>query len=409
MSLNADFRQIVLEAQKQILSQFVEEKLHDYGIDGDEPLACAIAEYILSGAKGKFKWNDEKYSHVRLHFTDEDCDEILRRVKYFSKNELSPAIQVAVTESAKVVVKELENYWPEQKIFERHDLQAFRDRLELRWFKGLDPLRMLLTCAREISEKFEDAFVRSRAKRGKLCREVLILLHKRACQTTMEIITLLESGLADGALARWRTLYEIWVIAALIEKFGDDIAQRYFDHDAVVMKRYMDNELKYHSHESKPPISKKMQKEINRDFKVVVDRYETGFDSNYGWASHHLGCKNPTFQKLEEEVLQSSMVPTYKLASLKVHAGVAGLIRSLGDLTGEHVTLIGASNAGLEEPAVNTAFTLTQITSLLYGKSQKIENTLELATLCLLRDKAMVECTKVARKLEKEEKQLVDN
>ncbi|MCY4419780.1 MAG: DUF5677 domain-containing protein [Gammaproteobacteria bacterium] len=409
MNLNSYFRQIVLESQKHILSQFIEEKLRDYGIENDEPLVCAIAEHILSGSEGSYKWDDEKYGDVKLIFTNEDIEEILQRLKSFSKNELPTALEAAVTESAGIVVKELDNNWPEQKIFERHDLQVFRDRLELRWHKGLDPLRMLLTCAREISEKFETAFMKSKAKRGIICREVLILLHKRACQTTMEAITLLENGLADGALARWRTLYEIWVIAALIEKHGDDIAQRYLDHDAVAMKRYMDNELKYHNNASKPPISKKIQMEINRDFKTVVDKYGKRFSSNYGWASYHLAQKDPKFQMLEEAIQQNSLPPTYKWASLKVHAGVAGLVRSLGDLTGEHVTLIGASNAGLEEPTINTAITLTQITSLLYGKSRKIENMIELAVLCILCDRVQVECTKATRKLEKDESKLVDD
>ena len=409
MNLNMNFSQIVLESKQYIISQFIEEKLHEHGIDNDKPLVCAITEHILSGCKEKFTWDDGKCGDGRLLFTEEDFDEILRRVKSFTKNELPPAIQAAVTDSAEIVAKELIRSWPEQKIFERHDLQAFRDRLELRWFKGLDLLRMLLKCSREISEKFEIAFVRSKAKKGIVCREALILLHKRACQTTMEVITLLENGLADGALARWRTLYEIQVIATLIEKHGDGIAQRYFDHDVVAMKRYMDNELKYYSNASKPPVSKKIQREINKEFEVVTARYGTRFNSHYGWASYHLNQKKPTFQNLEEAVQQNSMPPTYKQASLKVHAGVAGLVRSLGDLTGEHVTLIGASNAGLEEPAINTAISLTQMTSLLYGKSKKIESMIELATLWVLSNKVLVECTKAARKLERDERQLVND
>ena len=164
----------------------IEEKLADLGIHNDEPLANALAEYILSGSKDKFQWDNDKYCDVKLSFTKEDIDEIQRRVKYFLKNELPSVAQEGVTEGAKIVTKRLTEEWPKQKIHEKNSMQGFRDRLDLRWHKGLDPLRMLLTCAREISGMFACSLERSKAKRGIARRRVLMLLHMRACQTTME-------------------------------------------------------------------------------------------------------------------------------------------------------------------------------------------------------------------------------
>src|SRR5260370_35431821 len=68
-------------------------------------------------------------------------------------------------------------------------------------------------------------------------KTLLIRLLVRGCQVTDEIICLLENGFADGAMARWRTLHEIAVVAAVISQHGEDIAERYVDHQAVWSKR----------------------------------------------------------------------------------------------------------------------------------------------------------------------------
>ena len=409
MNLNSYLLLLIKDIPKFALAQVVKDKLHDCGIDDDEQLATAIAEHLLSGSNEKFQWDNDEYSNVTLTFTDKDFDKIERFVDSKLKETLPSAIQEAVNKGAEILIERLTTDWPEQIIYERNELQAFRERLNLRWCKGLDPLRMLLTCSREICGKFTNALLRSKAKKGIVRRKVLILLHMRACQTTMEIITLLENGLADGALARWRTLYELGVVARLIYIYGDDIAQRYLDHDEVAMKQSMDNELKFYNSASRSPISKKEQKEINGNFDAVITRYGKEFGSNYGWASHHLRIKKPTFQQLEIAATREFLPPTYKWASFKIHAGVAGLLRNLGNITEELVTLAGASNAGLEEPAVYTAYTLTEITSLLYGNSKKLENMIELTALCNLRDQVMKECTKAARKLEIDERQLSED
>jgi hypothetical protein len=49
-----------------------------------------------------------------------------------------------------------------------------------------------------------------------------------------------------------------------------------------------------------------------------------------------------------------------------VHAGQHGIYSKLGQLGNSEVLLAGASNAGLVEPAHNTALTLVQITSHLF-------------------------------------------
>jgi len=78
---------------------------------------------------------------------------------------------------------------------------------------------------------------KSKSKRHAYRRFVLTRLHVRACQVSDEVITLLENGFADGAMARWRTLHELGVVATLIADGDERLAERYIHHDAVDVKR----------------------------------------------------------------------------------------------------------------------------------------------------------------------------
>src|SRR2546427_402558 len=86
------------------------------------------------------------------------------------------------------------------------------------------------------SSKTED-LIRSNAKKNRYKNEVIHQLYGRACRTMSEIERLLSGGYADGALARWRTLHEIYIISEIISSGNDDLAERYLAHEIVENRR----------------------------------------------------------------------------------------------------------------------------------------------------------------------------
>lgn len=52
-------------------------------------------------------------------------------------------------------------------------------------------------------------------------------MHGRACQIFLEIFHLMRLGFADGAYARWRSMYELCCCADFIRHHGEKIAERY--------------------------------------------------------------------------------------------------------------------------------------------------------------------------------------
>src|ERR1039458_2598896 len=98
---------------------------------------------------------------------------------------------------------------------------------------------MLLTMSREWCHEANERESARKKNIEEKVRGLLIRFLVRSCQVTDEIICLLENGFADGAMARWRTLHEIGVVAAVISKHGEEIAKRYVAHQAVESERAM--------------------------------------------------------------------------------------------------------------------------------------------------------------------------
>jgi len=57
---------------------------------------------------------------------------------------------------------------------------------------------------------------------------VLGELYARACQEYLEIIYMVKGGFADGAYARWRSLYELSVISEFIRNNDEKVAKAYY-------------------------------------------------------------------------------------------------------------------------------------------------------------------------------------
>src|SRR5260370_36714366 len=101
---------------------------------------------------------------------------------------------------------------------------------------------MMLTMSRELGDSVNREIRQSPdASSRRHLIDVLARSHARACQIVEEILCLLECGLSDGAMARWRTLHEVAVVASFVATHGEDLAERYVSHQAVESKRAADD------------------------------------------------------------------------------------------------------------------------------------------------------------------------
>ncbi len=370
------------------LEKLIAKRLRDQGITAPKSLPGKISKHILNGNGEPFSYRGGKHAgNVTLALKESDADEVLQAIKDFCDRQLPKMFPVITGRVSKAVLKDLQSRWASEHALQETDVSEFRARLESRWGEGLGQLRMLLTMAREWGEW---AYTRHRSQKTStkvLLKDILIRLHVRACQVTDEIICLLENGFADGAMARWRTLHEIGVVAAVLSQHGEGIAGRYLDHQAIESKRAMNKYANCCAPLGYKPLPAREVNKITKAYKATVAKYGKDFDADYGWATLHLKKNRVTFADLEAEAGRAEMRAHYQMGNDNVHAGVKSMFIRLGLLDNyDEGLLAGRSNGGLMEPGQNAAHTLTQISAIVCFSETNMDDLVVAEMMSMLRD-----------------------
>lgn len=261
---------------------------------------------------------------------------------------------------------------------------GFEERLLKFWRVPIATLDLFITTAQQVGSDINTS-ERPRAAREKdIVFDALTRLHARACLIAQEALSLIKTGFADGANARWRTLHELVVVATFIGEHGNEVAKRYLLHQHVDSYR---GAIQFNNHNRKLGYRKIPSREIAR-MKAVVDKligqFGVDFKNEYGWASVALGKKNPRFVEIESSLKMDHLRPYYKMASHSVHAGPKGVFFSLGLMDNTEILLAGPSNNGFTDPAQNVALSLLQITLSLLVLNPNIDSLAWMQTLTRL-------------------------
>jgi len=370
-----------------LLEHQIAKKLKQQGMNAPKGLSQRMAEHVLSGSAEPFvSPRAPRGKKVNLTITDSDFKEVIEGLDRFYEEQIPSLIPSIAGKISRNVLRDLKSRWPNENSLQEADIVAFRARMEGRWGKPLGQLRMLLTMSREWCQNISVRESRRRKHKNKPSRKLLIRLLVRACQVTDEILCLLENGFADGAMARWGTLHEIAVVAAIILQHGDDIAERYIAHQAIESKRGMDKYIACSPQLGYKPLSARAQAKIVKAYDQAIAKYGKNFKYEYGWAAFHLKKCKPTFIDLEEAAGRAEMRSHYQMSNDNIHAGIKSMYVRLGLLGDYDGLLAGRSNAGLTEPGQNAAHTLTQLSVLVCSSEPIFDDYVIADILMTLRD-----------------------
>ncbi|MBI5000333.1 MAG: hypothetical protein HZB92_02240 [Euryarchaeota archaeon] len=292
---------------------------------------------------------------------------------------ISKITKKAIHEGGSKLLDELKHDAP--RILKEHQLirRNFEKRLYDIWKKPLDLLGMFIVMSHETGETFNKKFRPVAVKENDFIFEVLIRLHGRACLTAYEIHTLLRSGYASGAHARWRTLHEIAVTSHLIKMHDKELAERYLLHEIIESYKAL-NELKTHERKlDTEPITQDELDKLNKMRDELCRKYGKPFSGNYGWASRVVNTNRkdghgPSFVDIEKAVGLNHLRPYYRMASHPTHANPKGIRFNLGIISSKDLILSGPSNAGLADPGQNAAISLYHVNVALLTSKPSIEN-----------------------------------
>jgi hypothetical protein len=395
---------VIASVPRLTLEKLIAKKLRRQGAKFAKSLPRKLAEHMLSGSEEPFQFRGRTQPEdISLSFDEAEGEEITRAVDHFLNVDLPALVDDFAVRIAKQTLRDLKGRWPEEQRLQQADISGFRTRMEETWGVPLAKLRMLLTIVREWCGEAHQAANQAVPPAQSRLMKLMVRFLVRSCQVTDEVICLLENGFADGAMARWRTLHEIGVVAAFIGKYGADVADRYAAHQAVESRRAMRKYNDCYKDLGYRRLGARAEKRIEKRFQAAIGQYGASFKGDYGWAAHHLKKSHATFADLEADVGYGWMRAHYQMGNDNVHAGVKSMYARLGLLTDYDSLLAGRSNAGLTDPAQNAAHTLTQI-AVLVCLSPKLDDIVAGNIIQGLRDEIPDSFWKADRRLRRKHK-----
>lgn len=257
-------------------------------------------------------------------------------INKFSEQRIENVLSETTEAIAADVIETMKSTMYERVLEERSNTEEFKTHNSQIWEKGFIASEGMYIIALEAGSdisKYISTLPKEKAKDKMFRYCVLGELYGRACQQYLEIVYLVEGGFADGAYARWRSLFELSVISEFIRNSDEGVAEAYH-------------------------------------------RASFTDDGRFGWAGSapcFAGWKNPdkiTFEKIKEQCSMSTDAwnNQYRLANKVVHATPQGTFDRLGVPSGPRkFTPAGHSDYGLASPAVNAAISLSMIAADYFG------------------------------------------
>jgi hypothetical protein len=405
-TLQQAFDKVVRSLPYQYIENLIDRKLKDRGIKVSRRERNKLRAFLESGRLDSFQcrsWVWWKNREITIHLTEEDINNFERQSRLFLENDLPTIIHETKDNVANEIFSRRRRHWRKVDKKGQRELTKFRRRLYQRWAKGLENLRIMLGIAQEFGDTTNTS-LRNAAHDGFHYRiEVLTALHARACQVTGEIISLLESGFADGAMARWRTLHEIAITSLFIHQCGEDLAERYVTHQIVESRRAAHEYKRYQDRLGFDPIDQAELDSLEDSYQKFDSSIWEEFREPYGWAAEHLSIRKLSFADIERYVKTDHFRAYYRLASHNVHANPRGAFFKLGLIAESELLLAGPSNAGLADPGQCTALSLLNASVALGTLQPTLDSLVGLKVLTILQDEVVKAFIEAHEQLESEE------
>lgn len=261
--------------------------------------------------------------------TQEEADGI---VKKFEEIDLDKVMMEMYTKMASDTTHYMKDTMYEQVMISRAQEQEFLSIQEQKWGKAFVASESMYIMVLEATENYVtnvNELPQNELKRYFHTFMAMQHIHGRALQQFIEIITLMKNGFADGAYARWRSMYELTIISSFITEHGESVAEEFIK-------------------------SSKTE-----------DRYEWARISGV----FPEGKRHISFNDIQKQCKVNSEAwhHQYDLANKTVHASPQGTFARLSNMGTNNVIPVGRSDYGITTPAEHSAMSLAQITMMFFS------------------------------------------
>ena len=264
----------------------------------------------------------------------------------------------------------------------RQTRARFEEALSEYWGEPLDLLELFIQAVTEAQMGFIQSFHDDAVASKDEVHNALTRLLGRGCLVARAILTLLRGGCADDAHARWRSLHEIAVTAAIISANGQELAERYMLHAAIERYKLASELQKFESFTGINTIPPEDFEKPRAERDHLVERFGKSFKNDFGWAACLFGGRAPTMRDIEERVGFGHLRMLYRLSSHNVHANAQGTIYKLGlNLYDGEAHLVAPSMMGLGIAGQSTPMSLCLIALALLSTKPTEDNQVAMGVL----------------------------
>lgn len=223
----------------------------------------------------------------------------------------------------------------------------FCEHLLQKWGKCFSASRTMYVIAVEIAESYSNET--SKKDNANLSQKdytflALQHIHGRVCQEYLEVYYLLRLGFADGAYARWRSMYELCCIGQFIVNHGEPIAKQYYEQSQTEQRKYQWT-----------------NGAIDKDGKTLnivnFDKLQDSLDLDKAWKEQ------------------------YRLACFVNHGSPQGTFSRLANYKSDNIIPVGHSDYGLAMPAGDSALALAWASSLFFSVFPTVDSITHTALL----------------------------
>lgn len=338
-------------ANEQLLSLALAKAAKRQNLSLSELEIQRLMNAILNACEGKIQLDldppcglgaTEEDIQAAVHALVSELDQSISDVIQDVTRAISQAVPEALAKAADVVSDHLSENALEHASQLRNAHADRTETVQRTWGVALDQLDFLRNIVLEWS--CEAVELRSGPYANPNTSFALNKLVARAYEVVGEIVTLARAGYADGALARWRSLHEVCVIAMFLGKQSDRCARMYLSHHQVEELRLLEVDRASGAANSNDSQNDRYLVHLRRQKVAMTNTFGAAFAGDYGWASIELGRAKTTFRELESHVGLEMLRHGYQRANSTVHGGaLATLTRiSLG---------IGAVDSATVPPA----------------------------------------------------------
>ena len=255
--------------------------------------------------------------------------------------------------------------------------RSFETELFSLWQRPINLLEGLIKISSESIEQHYRTLKENIDEIGQYKLEALIKLHIRAINISNEILLLNKSGYPDGAIARWRSLYELSIVLVFLSENEDWVAERYLDHIFVSDYKEAAAYKNCYRKLGYAAIERKTYSIIKKNYEMANEKYGQEYSKDYGWIPKSI-LKDRNFSALEKYVKFEKYRTIYKTASKMVHSNPSCFSSLATEHYGQDVMLLGPSVLGLSEPIENCTISILYISLAILNITPNFDSVLSI-------------------------------